>query len=123
MRFRTQIEIREGVMVDILVTPALYRVAQRRGIDLGPGDSTDPFTPYIKMAYCAAINAWEVDAVDNPGKGELPYKYADFDEWAWSDKARLAELIGFMYEAITGKVLKEEVADEVKKKTKKTRRG
>lgn len=121
MRFRTQIELREGVAVDVLVTPALYRVAKQRGINLvsdsNAGDD-DPFTSYIKMLYCAAINAWEVDAVDNPGKGDFPYRYSEFDEWAWSDRARLNKMIQFLYEALTGKPLVQAVSEVKKKKTR-----
>ena len=125
MRIRTTIELGEGVRVEILVTPALYRIAKQRGIslvdDANAGDA-DPYTSYIKILYCAAINAWEVAAVDDPTMGEFPHKYAEFDEWAWSDKARLGRMINFIYEALTGKTLKDtlkEGVEEVKKKSKR----
>lgn len=122
MLFRKNIELREGVKVEILVTPALYRVAQSRGIDLSQsGSDKDPFTPYIKMLYCAAINAWEVEAIDDPDKGEFPYKYRDFDDWAWTDTERLGKAIEFMYQAITGKPLQKGIEDVKKKRTTKTR--
>ena len=120
MRVRTNIELREGVKVAVLVTPALYRVAKQRGVDLsedGEGGTEDVFTAYTKMLYCAAINAWEVDSVDSEGMGPFPYKYADFVEYMASKPGRLNEAVNFIYEALTGKTLKEGVAEELKKKT------
>lgn len=120
MKVRTQIELREGVKVSVLVTPALYRIAERKGLDVTGGDATaqDPFTSYIRILYCAAVNAWEVDTVDKPDMGAFPYTYAEFVEWAWSDVKRLGESVSFIYEALTGKTLKNGV-EEVKKKMKK----
>ena len=101
---RTSIELKDGVAVEILVTPALYSVAKRRGIDLvADVNAGDVYGSYVKMLYVAAINAWEVAAVDDPGKGEFPYRFADFHEWAWADTARLAKMVAFLYEALTGK--------------------
>lgn len=114
-RTRTSIELREGVAVEILVTPALYSVAKRRGIDLVSDiNAGDVYGSYIKMLYCAAISAWEVAAVDDPKRGDFPYKFADFHEWAWADTERLARIVGFLYEALTGKRLED--AGEVIKK-------
>lgn len=103
-RTRTSIELREGVTVEILVTPALYGVAKRRGIDLTADvNAGDVYGSYVKTLYCAAISAWEVAAVDDPKLGEFPYKYSDFHEWAWADAKRLARMVAFIYEALTGK--------------------
>ena len=103
-RTRTSIELKDGVTVEILVTPALYSVAKRRGIDLvADVNSGDVYGTYVKMLYVAAINAWEVAAVDTPTMGEFPYRFADFHEWAWADTARLARMVAFLYEALTGK--------------------
>lgn len=103
-RTRTTIELREGVTVEILVTPALYGVAKRHGIDLTADiNAGDVYGSYVKTLYCAAISAWEVAAVDDPTLGEFPYKYGDFHDWAWADTARLARIVAFIYEALTGK--------------------
>lgn len=103
-RTRTSIELKDGVAVEILVTPALYSVAKRRGIDLvADVNAGDVYGSYIKMLYCAAISAWDVAAVDDPGKGEFPYKFGDIYEWAWADTERLARMVSFIYEALTGK--------------------
>lgn len=115
-RTRTTIELKDGVQVEILVTPALYSVAKRKGIDLVADiNAGDWQTSYIKMLYCSALNAWEVAAVDDPKMGDFPYKFADFHEWAWADTERLGKIIAFLYEALTGKPL----AEGVKKKAGK----
>lgn len=119
-RTRTSIELKEGVTVEILVTPALYSVAKRRGIDLvGDVNAGDVYGSYVKMMYCGAISAWEVEAVDNPEKGEFPYKFSDFHEWAWADTKRLAGTIAFMYEAMTGKRMSDLAGDIKKKRSRK----
>lgn len=108
---------------ELLVTPALYGVAAKRSIDLAVdamAGNQGVLVSYIKMAYCAAVNAWEVAAVDDPDVGECPYKYADFDAWAWADTERLGDLIAFMYEAMTGKSLKGALAEEVKKRGRRS---
>lgn len=102
-RTRTSIELKDGVTVEILVTPALYSVAKRRGIDLvADVNAGDVYGSYVKMLYCAAISAWDVAAVDDPKRGEFPYKFSDIYEWAWADTERLARMVGFIYEALTG---------------------
>ena len=101
---RTSIELKDGVAVEILVTPALYSVAKCRGIDLvSDVNAGDVYGSYVKMLYVAAINAWEVAAVDDPKMGAFPYTFADFHAWAWADTERLAHMVAFMYEALTGK--------------------
>ena len=116
-RVRYTIELREGVTVELLVTPALYSVAKKRGIDLvadlNAGDWT---TSYIKTIYCAAILAWEVAAVDNPKLGDFPHKYGDFHEWAWADSERFTGVVKKVFQALTGKTLEEATAAGVKKK-------
>lgn len=103
-RVQTTIDLREGVTVSILVTPALYGVAKRRGIDLvADANAGDTYASYVKIIYCAAINAWEVAAVDDPKRGEFPYTFADFHTWAWADRDRLTKMVAFCYEAMTGK--------------------
>ena len=122
-RTRTQIELKDGVKVEILITPALYSVAKRRDIDLVADiNAGDWQTTYIKMLYCAAISAWEVAAVDDPGRGEFPYTFADFHEWAWADTERLSRMIAFEYEALTGKKLSDAVEERKGLKKNESRR-
>ena len=114
-RTRTSIELKDGVTVEILVTPALYSVAKRRGIDLvADVNAGDVYGSYVKMLYCAAISAWDVAAVDDPKRGEFPYKFSDIYEWAWADTERLARMVSFIYEALTGNRF-EDIGKDVKK--------
>lgn len=110
--------------MEILVTPALYSVARRRGIDLvADANAGDVYGSYVKMLYCAAISAWDVAAVDDPKRGEFPYTFADFYEWAWADTERLAKMVAFIYEALTGKRFEDigKEAAEVKKNESRRR--
>ena len=117
-RVRFTIELREGVTAELLVTPALYSVAKKRGIDLVADlNAGDWITSYIKTIYCAAILAWEVAAVDDPKRGEFPYKYEDFFAWAWADQTRFKGVVNSVFQALTGKTLEEATAAGVKKKS------
>jgi len=117
---RKIIALREGVTAEVLVTPALYGIASRRGCDLRPAsqEPSDIISSYVRLLFCAAINAWEVRAMDDPSIGDFPHKYADFDEWAWRNQRSFGEAMSFAYTALTGKTL-QEGCDEVKKKTRK----
>lgn len=119
MVVRSTIELKEGVAVELLATPSLYRVAKQRGIDLvadANTDATGVMLSYLKMIYCAAINAWDVRRVDEPKLGAFPYKYADFDEWAWSNQPAFTEAVRFVFSALTGKELQAAEGKDVKKK-------
>lgn len=117
------IDIREGERVTLLLTPALYGVGKARGIDLASDlkseDKSAVTKAYAKLAYCAAINAWEVNGVDDPNAGDFPYRYADFDRWAWEHQDELLKFIDAVLIAFTGKGLKEHASQTVKKKTMK----
>ena len=116
---RKIVELSKGVACELLVTPALYGVAARRGIDLtsdANAGGQGVFVSYIKMMYCAAVNAWEVKAVDSPEMGAFPYKYSEFDAWAWEGPKRFIGVVTFMYEALTGRSLKEGAIEEKKKR-------
>ena len=123
-RTRTSIELKDGVAVEILVTPALYSVARRRGIDLvADANAGDVYGSYVKMLYCAAISAWDVAAVDDPKRGDFPYTFADFYEWAWADTERLARIVAFIYEALTGKRIEDIGKEAAEVKKNESRRG
>ena len=125
-----EIHLQEGVKAKLLLTPALYGVAKERGINLFPPEVTAQdqtsrvFELYGKIAYCAAISAWEVDAVDDPDKGPFPWTYEDFSLWAWDNQKEFGQTVNAILEALTGKsaraYLREEAAAAAeKKKTKK----
>ena len=126
-----EIHLREGVKAKLLLTPALYGVARERGIDLFPPrlvmeDKKDRvFDLYAKIAYCAAISAWEVDAVDDPGRGAFPWTFEDFSLWSWNDQKEFGQTINAILEALTGKsaraYVREAVQEEAEKKKKNRR--
>lgn len=119
---QVSIQLKEGVTADLLLTPALYGVAKERGIDLfgeiaRREDGAEPrvgktLECYSKIAYCAAILAWEVDAVDHPGKGECPYTYKDFYVWAYANPREFGRTIKAILAALTGKTFGEYLAEQ-----------
>lgn len=124
------IHLEEGVTAKLLLTPALYGVAKERGIDFvtetPDADKDAQFvTRYSKVAYCAAISAWEVDAVDDPDKGPCPWRYEQFVTWAYGNPKEFGAVVDAILVALTGKsardYLREAKAaaaeEEVKKKT------
>ena len=115
-----EITIREGVKMQVLLTPALYGVASRKGIDLDSdlksGDVTGMTRAYAKLAYCAALNKWEVDRIDNPSVGDFPYTFSDFDTWSWENQAELLAFMDAVLMAFTGKSVKDYQGEDVKKK-------
>lgn len=127
------IHIREGVTARLLLTPALYGVARERGIDLFPQESPNQdketrfVSQYTKLAYCAAISAWEVEAVDDPDKGDFPWKYEDFLLWAYDNPRELGKTVDAILQALTGKSARDyareaaqkEAEDEKKKQRRK----
>jgi hypothetical protein len=135
-RTQATIQLKEGVTVKLLLTPALYGIAKERGIDIfsdilrakvaeGEGTedrATKTVDAYSKIVYCAAILAWEVDAVDNPDAGEFPYTYADFYTWAWGNHREFARTIQAVLVALTGRTINDYLkeadgGDAEKKKT------
>lgn len=111
------IHLLEGVTAKLLLTPALYGVAKERRIDLfkakeeGEERSSWLVEQYSKIAYCAAISAWEVDAVDNPDVGDFPFTYEDFFTWAWSNAEEFAKTVNAILEALTGKSVEDYVRE------------
>lgn len=120
-----EIHLREGVKAKLLLTPALYGVARERGIDLFPPervmeDKKDRvFDLYAKIAYCAAISAWEVDAVDDPDKGDFPWTFEDFSLWSWNDQKEFGQTINAILEALTGKSARDYLREQAQKEAEK----
>lgn len=120
------IHLKEGETAKLLLTPALYGVAKERGIDItgmpaeGQDRKTHVFDQYAKIAYCAAISAWEVDGVDDPDQGPFPYTFEDFAIWAYSEQAEFGRTINDILQALTGKSVREylrEAGESEKKKS------
>lgn len=129
VRTQTTIQLKEGVTVKLLLTPALYGVARERGIDFttppteGADKQARTLDQYAKIAYCAAILAWEVDAVDDPGKGDFPYTFADFHLWSYDRPKEFGKTIDAILLALTGKHVRDYVKEGASVEKKKTRKG
>ncbi len=96
----------KGRRVEVLFTPSLYGVANRKGVKVfvaDTNDSTQVMEAYIKVIYLAAINAREVRRFDDPNLEELDLTLMDFYEWASADQAAFVEMMKIAIEAFTGK--------------------
>ena len=123
IKSRFEIELKRGESVEMLFTLALYGIAKRRGISLNlPAEAgaDERITYFIKRMYCAAILAWEYEAIDNPKLGEFPYKFMDFAEWSGNNPVQFASIIKKASSALAGEDFGEEDKDpnteDVKKK-------
>lgn len=119
IRSRYEIELREGVKVEMLFTLALFGIAKKRGISLELGEDAgtdDRVTYYLKLMYAAAILAWEYRAIDNPSIGEFPYTFIDIAEWSGNHPLQFASLIKGASSAIAGVEVDDSEPTDVKKK-------
>lgn len=123
IRSRHQIELKDGVKVDMLFTPSMYARGRERGIRIEIADTGDLLQvteAYTKLMYLGAINAWEAMRFDDPGMGEFPHQYIDFVAWCGEHPREFRKIIGEIVECITGKSLsdfsKENDAQGLKKK-------
>lgn len=115
---RKQIEM-EGVAIDILVTPAVYGVARRKGMDLTiskESGMSEVMDTYCRIAYCSAVLANEVARVDDAEVPVLALKYADFETWRAQHPDEFIELVQFMYSALTQKSYADLVIETIKKR-------
>jgi len=121
IRSRYEIELKAGVKVEMLFTLALFGIARKRGISLDLDEDAGPddrITYYVKLMYCAAVLAWEYNAIDSPSLGEFPYKMIDFGEWTGNHPVSFAKIIKGASSAISGIETDEqsEPGEDVKKK-------
>lgn len=120
----TEIELREGVRAVLRCTPSVYGIAREKGMDVtGKSDMETgrALQVYVRLAYCAAVNEWEIQHYDHPEMGAFPYTLADFDTWAWTNESEFIGFVNFFIEALSGKKVSELVPD-VKKKNRKSGR-
>ena len=111
---RQKIEM-QGVVVELLITPSLYKRSLTRGLDLtlhDPDDTAEVWQIYVKHVYLAYLNALDVAAYDGQEGPKKVFCLADFEAWAASEgKARFAELLRVIVEFKTGKTLEEITAE------------
>lgn len=124
IRSRHQIELKDGVKVDLLFTPSMYERGRERGIKVTIEDSSNAMQvteAYVKLMYLGALNAWEAERFDSPSMGDFPYRYIDFAAWAGEHQKDFSSLVNEMFQCITGKTVEDALAesrdgDPVKKK-------
>lgn len=106
----------KGGVVELLATPALFGIAQRKGmtIEADSKNVSEVYSAYTKLIYLAALNAWEVRRYDNPSMGECQYKLMDFVEWASNDAEGFVNAINFVLSALTHKELKDYATEGAK---------
>lgn len=106
----------KGGVVELLATPALFGIAQRKGmtIEADSENASEVYSAYTKLIYLAALNAWEVRRYDNPSMGECEYKLMDFVEWASNDAEGFVNAINFVLSALTHKELKDYATEGAK---------
>ena len=114
---RKQVEISEGVKVDLLFTPrlSLYQttVAPLPELD-GDADLVKVMERYADIMYFAALNAWELD-----GRGtveDFPHTRGDFHGWMAADPKGFAAGVKFAVSALTGKTTTELLNEEEKRR-------
>lgn len=116
IRSRHQIELKEGVMVEMLFTPSMYERGRERGIKVTIEDSTNAMQvteAYVKRMYLGAVNAWEALRFDNPGMGDFPYSYIDFMEWSGDHPKEFQDLVSEIFKCITGKTVEDAIKESV----------
>ena len=106
----------KGGVVELLATPALFGIAQRKGmtIEADSENASEIYSAYTKLIYLAALNAWEVRRYDNPSMGECKYRLMDFVEWASNDAEGFVNAINFVLSALTHKELKDYATEGAK---------
>lgn len=114
----------EGGEVATLYTPSLFQVAKERNIEIKLGtDQESVFSAYCLIMYLAALNAWEIERIDNPKIKPFAYSFKDFALWRANDPDAFAKEFEIAVKALTGKSIAELIAEaetapkEEKKKT------
>ena len=109
--YRTTIELSEGVKVEMLFTPHLFSYKGRNGIsfDADQTDARQMAEYFADLLYCAALNAWEIDAGKDPD--EAPFRRGDFHALIVGDSKAFSAAINFALRALTGKDAKTLAAD------------
>ena len=106
----------KGVVVNLLITPSLYKRSLSGGMDLtlhNPDDTAEVWSIYVKHVFLAYLNALDVAAYDGEKKPKNRLTLADFEEWAAGEgKERFGQLMRLIVEFKTGKTLEELAAEK-----------
>lgn len=107
---RTSIEIKKGVEVGMLFTPRLYSFVGMQGVTM-KADTTDlmqVYSLYADIMYCAALNLWTLEGNDIE---KAAFSRADFHEFSATNPQDFGKALNFALEALSGKSLKDFIAD------------
>lgn len=113
-----KIEIREGVAVNILITPRLFIYKGREGVTLEADGESIPavMALYADVLYCGALNWWELSGKD---ADDFEYKRIDFHAWAAEHQEEFGRIVAKAIKLLSGKSLAELAAIEKEKESKK----
>lgn len=113
-----KIEIREGVAVNILITPRLFIYKGREGVTLEADGESIPavMALYADVLYCGALNWWELSGKD---ADDFEYKRIDFHAWAAEHQEEFGRIVAKAIKLLSGKSLAELAAIEKEKDSKK----
>lgn len=113
---RYEIEVKDGVKVQMLFTPHLYSFKGTQGVDFQRKDgeltNAETFEVYADIMFCAALNAWVLDGLGTVE--EFPATRGDFHAFMMVSPKEYGKALSFAVEALTGKRLKELVEDAKK---------
>ena len=110
---RKEIELRQGVKVEMLFTPRLYSFKGHSGVtlEMTGNDLADLYAVYADIMYCAALNLWTLEGKDIE---EANFTRADFHEWSATNPHDFGKAFSFAFEAMTGKSMKDFTAENEK---------
>lgn len=113
-----KIEIREGVAVNILITPRLFIYKGREGVTLEADGESLPavMALYADVLFCGALNWWELSGKD---ADDFEYKRIDFHAWAAEHQEEFGRIVAKAIKLLSGKSLAELAAIEKEKESKK----
>ncbi len=113
-----KIEIREGVAVNILITPRLFIYKGREGVTLEADGESLPavMALYADVLFCGALNWWELSGKD---ADDFEYKRIDFHAWAAEHQEEFGRIVAKAIKLLSGKSLAELAAIEKEKDSKK----
>lgn len=113
-----KIEIREGVAVNILITPRLFTYKGREGVTLEADGESIPavMALYADVLFCGALNWWELSGKD---ADDFEYKRIDFHAWAAEHQEEFGRIVAKAIKLLSGKSLAELAAIEKEKESKK----
>ena len=102
----------------LLFTPRLYCFKGRSGVDfVAAEDMGGIYSLYADIMYCAALNLWTLEGKDEE---DAPFTRADFHEFMVVNPKAYGKAFSFAFEAMTGKSLKDVIAEQEKgEETKK----